>query len=297
MKAITWLWAQPNGRAKFVASHVNIWAAMLRRHCSLKLQLACVTDMPEGIDPSVEIISPPGFHEGLQTSRWRGGKPSCYRRLAMFAPDAARIFGDRFVSMDLDLLISGNIDAILDRAEDFIICGPSTIGSRWLYNGSMMMLTAGARPSVYESFTPEKAEVASRQFVGSDQAWIAYALGRGEATWGPADGVVRWGTNDAGPLMFFPGNVKPWNAIAHPFIGEHYRLDTGRSGIILGDGRSVWDDAAKAGGPFDAIIALPKAAGAWNGRIDYVAENMMHALLLAKMLGIERPVVCGDKSG
>lgn len=292
---MAWFWQQPEGRAQFKVEHVNIWAAMLKRNCTLEIDIACVTHLPEGIDPSIRIITPPPFYDGLKTSRWRGGRPSCYRRLAMFAPDAAETFGaDRFVSMDLDCVIGGNIDSILDRDEDFIICPPSQKGKRWIYNGSMLMMDAGARPSVYEDFTPEGAELASRTFVGSDQAWLAYSLGPGEVTWTEDDGVVRWNGGRSGPLMFFPGTIKPWNAIAHPFVGEHYRLECGQTGLILGEKNHVWDDVMKAGhGPFDHIIALPKAAKVWKGRVDHVAEDMRHAELIASMMGVEQPIICG----
>jgi hypothetical protein len=295
LRVMTWLWQQPGSRTQFSAVHVNIWAAMIRRHCTLDISLACVTNIPDGIDPSIEIIAPPGFHDGLQTSRWRGGRPSCYRRLAMFAPDAGEIFGPRFVSMDLDVVIGSNIDAILSRKEDIVICAPSQQGARWIYNGSMILMNAGARPCVYEDFTPERAEEASRRFVGSDQAWLAYSLGHGEATFKPSDGVVRWGAANEGPMMFFPGNVKPWHAVAHPFVGAHYRLEGPRRGLILGGKRSVWEEAERAleTGPFDSVIAFPQAAQRWPRPVDAVAENMEHAGLLARMLGVDTPVVCG----
>lgn len=295
LTCLTWLWSQPGGRTRFEAIHVNIWAQMIRRHCTLDIELACVTDMPDGIDPSIRIIEPPGFHDDLQTSRWRGGRPSCYRRLAMFRPDAADIFGERFVSMDLDVVIGENIDAILSRPEDIVLCAPSQQGSRWIYNGSLQLLTAGCRPHVYTDFTPEGAEEASRRFVGSDQAWLAHSLGRGEAIWTPADGVVRWGQAQSGAMMFFPGHVKPWNAIAHEWVGEHYRLDNGRAGLILGQKRTVWDEAKAAmeNRRFDSVIAFAPAAEMWPGRVDAVAESMKHALHLARMLGVDQPVVCG----
>lgn len=291
LTCLTWLWAQEGGRAKFSAVHVNIWAAMLRRHCTLDLDIACVTHTPEGIDPSIRIITPPGEWENLQTTRWKGGRPSCYRRIAMFRPDAADIFGERFVAMDLDVVISDNIDAILGRDEDFVICGPSQRGMRWIYNGSMMMMTAGCRSNVYTEFTPDKAEMASRRYVGSDQAWIAYSLGEGESTWGPEHGVVRWG-QAAGPMMFFPGSVKPWDQLGNEWVAKHYRLDSGRTGLVLGPKRTVWEDAERAKGPFDSVIAFPQPAQHWP-KVDAVADNMPHALALAGMLGIDDPVVCG----
>lgn len=295
LTVLTWLWTQSGGRTAFTATHVNIWAAMVRRHCTLDIDIACVTDTPEGIDASIHIIRPPGFHDGLQTSRWNGGRPSCYRRLAMFRHDAAAIFGKRFVCMDLDVVIGGNIDEILDRSEDIVINGPSQHGVRWVYNGSMILMTAGCRPHVYTDFSPEKAEMASRRYVGSDQAWLAYALGQGEATWTPAQGVTRWGQHQSGPVMFFPGHVKPWEALGHPWVGEHYRMDAGRSGLILGPRKSVWDDAkaALAKGPVDRVVAFPQAAGMWPGRVDAVADDMPKARAFARMLGVDAPVLCG----
>lgn len=294
---MTWLWRQPDGRTTFTATHVNIWAAMLRRHCKLDIEIACVTDEPEGIDKAIRIITPPRFHDDLRTSRWKGGRPSCYRRLSLFRHDAAKLFGaERFVSMDLDVVIGGSIDRILDRGEDFMICAPSSAGKRWRYNGSMMLLDAGARPQVYERFTPAGAEEASRNFVGSDQAWLAHILGPGEKTWGPKEGVTRWGSGpEPGRMMFFPGQVKPWDALADPWVAQHYRLGGRRRGIILGKKASVWEDARaairKAG--METVIAVESSAAMWPGKVHAIARDMGHAHSLARMLGVSRPVICG----
>jgi hypothetical protein len=291
---LTWLWKQPGGRTTFTATHVNIWAAMIRRHCTLDIRLACVTDMPDGIDPSIRIIRPPGEWEDLQTSRWKGTRPSCYRRIAMFRRGAGRIFGRRFVCMDLDCVIGGNIDRILSRNEDFVICSPSQQGPRYLYNGSMILMTAGARPQVYDRFNPEEAEVASKRFVGSDQAWIGHILGEGEAMFKPPD-VVRWGREREGRIMFFPGNVKPWDVIADPFVGKHYRLSENRSALVLGRRSSVWEEAQAAmkAQAFDGVIAFTQTADHWPGRVDAIADNMPHAKRLASMLGFDRLTFCG----
>lgn len=295
LQVITWLWNQPNGRVRFSAHHVNIWAAMIRRHCSLDIDLACVTDLRDGIDPSIRIIEPPRFYQDLKTSRWQGPRPSCYRRISMFSADAADWFGaDRFVSMDLDVVIGGNIDHLWDRDDDFIICGPSAKGRRFLYNGSMMMIRVGSRRVVFDSFTPEKADEASRRFVGSDQAWIAYALGNGEKTWTEDDGVVRYSGDRSGPMMFFPGNVKPWQRLDLPFVAENYRDEGGKSGIIMGDNPRVWDDLRAIGQRrFDVIIALPKTARAWPKPVSHVAESIGHARSLAIMAGVSNPIEVG----
>jgi hypothetical protein len=295
LTVLTWLWKQPQSRTNFSAMHVNIWAAMVRRHCTLDIELACVTDMPEGIDPSIRIITPPGEFVGLQTRRWRGERPNCYRRLTMFRPDAADIFGERFACMDLDVVIGGNIDSILDRPEDLVLCGPSTDGARWRYNGSMVLMTAGARPHVYEDFTPEGAEEASRLYVGSDQAWLGHSLGPGEATWTVADGVTRTGVPEMGAIRFYPGHIKPWDVLDDPWVAEHYRMDGDRHGLVLGHRRSVWDEAraAMARCRFDGVIAFPAAAEKWPGHVDAVAESQDQIDRAARMLGFDRLTFCG----
>jgi hypothetical protein len=157
------------------------------------------------------------------------------------------------------------------------------------------MLTAGARPQVYEKFSPAGAEEASRRFVGSDQAWLAHVLGRGEATFRPDQGVTRWGQANKGAIMFFPGHVKPWDAIGDPWVGEHYRLTSGRSGLVLGRKRHVWDEAKAAleEQDFDGVIAFTQTAAHWPEPVDAIADNLPHAQALARMLGFDNLRLCG----
>ncbi len=228
LTVLTWLWKQPGCRTTYTAEHVNIWAAMIRRHLTLPHRIACVTDIPQGIDPSVDIIRPPGDFAGMTTMRWGREKPSCFRRLAMFRPDAAELFGERFVQIDLDVVIGGSLDPILDRPEDIVLFR-GTSGKR-PYNGSMTLMTAGARSHVYTDFTPAGAEEASRQFVGSDQAWMMKSLGPDEATWGEEHGVWWFGSTYQArrpdpakvSVLFYPGRIKPWTSGHADHYTRHY---------------------------------------------------------------------------
>src|SRR5690606_40949163 len=71
MKILTWLWFQTPNRHGYDADKVNVWAANLRRKSSEPLELAVVTDHPEGIDPSIEIIKPPGLFEDVRIDTWK----------------------------------------------------------------------------------------------------------------------------------------------------------------------------------------------------------------------------------
>lgn len=229
LTVLTWLWRQPQSRAGYDAENVNVWAAMVRRNLSLPHRLACVTDMPEGIDPSVEIIAPPGDFLDIANPRWANGKPQCYRRLAMYRRDAATIFGERFVCMDLDCVIGASLDPLFDRPDDLVLFKGTASGRP--YNGSMQLITAGCRPQVFEDFNQAAALESGSLYCGSDQAWLAHCLGAGEATWGEDDGVFwfngkfRSQARARARVLFFPGKSKPWDlAKVEPYTRTHYRL-------------------------------------------------------------------------
>lgn len=300
LTVLTWLWKQPDGRAAYTAEHVNIWAAMVRRHLAMPHRLACVTDHPEGIEAGVEIIAPPRDFEDVRIPTWGPDKPQCLRRLAMFRPDAGAIFGERFVSMDLDCVVAAPLDPLFEVADDFRMYRGTT--DKRPYNGSLLLMTAGARPQVFERFTPQAAVAAGQRFVGSDQAWISHVLGWGEATWGREDGVLWWGSrhNADAPLqrlMFFPGTPKPWQVAdlnEDPWVAEHYR--GGRAGrcLILGYAPNVWAELdAVAASRFEAVIASPEAAAHWPGPLLATARNDAHAERLARMHGFSEVVFCG----
>jgi hypothetical protein len=294
LTVLTWLWKQPLSRAVYTAHHVNIWADMVRRNLSMPHRIACVTDLPEGIDPAVEILPPPGEFVDWRIPSWGPRRPQCLRRIAMFAPDAGKRFGERFVCMDLDCIVTGPLDPLFADDVEFRICKGTAHGR--LYNGSMMLLKAGSRAQVYERFTLDEAVKAGRRFVGSDQAWISHCLGAGEATWGPEHGVQWHGQPVRDPrVVFFPGATKPWQLVdAGGPLAKHYRRSTRGRALVLGHAPHVWSDLERAlPQGFDAVIASPEAAAHWPGGLLAVADDDAHAERIALMHGFEDIVFCG----
>jgi hypothetical protein len=263
-------------------------------------RIACVTNAPTGIDQAIDIIAPPGDFESVTIPTWPAGKPQCLRRISMFRPDAADIFGERFICMDLDCVISAPLDPLFDVPDDFKIYR-GTANDR-PYNGSMLLLTAGARREVFDRFTPERAVAAGFKFTGSDQAWISYTLGRGQPTWGRDDGVLWFGELNGAPdalrrVTFFPGLPKPWEALwDNEFVAENYRR-SGRPGrcLVLGHGDHVWTDLAGVidSGPFEAVIASPEAAAHWPAKLLAIASHDLDADRLVKMHGFAEAIYCG----
>jgi hypothetical protein len=293
---LAWLWSQPGVRTPFIADHVNVWAGMVRRHCSLDIDIACVTDTPEGIDPDIRIIAPPHEFEDITLPNWPGFRPQCLRRISMFRRDAADIFGaERILCMDLDCVIAGSIDHIVGAKEDVRICLGTAMHRP--YNGSLMLLTAGARPHVYEALDQAAAREASAKCIGSDQAWLAHIM-PGEATFGLDDGVMMsngFRMKD-GAVCFYPGDTKPWHEVARGkdrWVMEHYRAGPRGRAIYLGYGPDVWADAEAAlDEPWHAVFASPEAAQHWPGPVNAIAHDDRHAERLARMLGYDL-TMCG----
>ncbi len=218
----TFLWKpKPGYRSAFCTRHVDVLRRMVRRHYQKPHRFVLITDDATGItEPDIECFELWHDYRALLNPSGRGN-PSCYRRLRLFAPEPGRFLGDRFVCMDLDCVITGDMAPLWDRPEDFVIWKSCT--SKNPYNGSMFMLKAGARPKVWTDFDGERSPYETRRagLYGSDQAWIAHKLGPNEATWTPEDGVhsfrVGIQNSHAGRLpagarvVFFHGNGDPWD--------------------------------------------------------------------------------------
>ncbi len=238
---MTWYWLQAGAWAKYSPAHVNRWFRQMRDNLTISVRFACVTDFPEGIDDEIQIIPELKEFLDVKTTAWAGRHPRCYRRLPLFHPDAEKIFSaKRYASMDLDMQVIKNLDAVFDRDDDFIITASSGKLESNPYNGSMLMMNAGARPKVYTRFTPELAQIASgskaevlqngMKFIGSDQSWIAWALGGLENVWTDDDGVYRWHVSTyrkAGgqipencKIMFMPGAGKKMDGEIHNDISD-----------------------------------------------------------------------------
>jgi hypothetical protein len=235
LQVVCWKWQTPTAyRSKFTHDHVNTLYSMVARHYPDPFEMVCITDNVKGIRPEVRTIAlwndwrnVPSPHGGMH--------PSCYCRLRAFAGDMAILIGPRFVSVDLDCVITGDLRPIWNRPEDFVIWGDVLKGTP--YNGSMWMMDAGARSKVFHDFDPltSPKKTTDARLLGSDQAWISYVLGPSEKTWTAKDGVYAFRTHvrnhqyklppDA-RIVFFQGNIDPWSAQAHalaPWIKEHYR--------------------------------------------------------------------------
>jgi hypothetical protein len=148
LTVVTFLWKpKPGYRSKFTTAHVDVLRRMVRRHYQKPHRFVLLTDDPAGLtEPDIEVYELWQDFARVENPSGRGN-PSCYRRLRLFAPQPGRFLGDRFVCLDIDTVIVGDMAPLWDRDDDFVIWKSGTSGNP--YNGSMFMLKAGARPNVW----------------------------------------------------------------------------------------------------------------------------------------------------
>lgn len=237
LSIVTFKWQPvPGYRSRFGPETVNTLFGMLRRNLRLPFRAICVTDDPFGINESIQTIPLWKDHAHVMSPHGQS-RPSCYRRLKVFSAEAEAMFGPRFAVMDLDCVVTGDVTPLFDRPEAFVMWGDTHPKTH--YNGSLMLMNAGARRQVWESFNPQTSPLRTKRagHYGSDQGWISYCLGPGEARFTTKDGVYSYRLHlsqaSALPanarLIFFNGRIDPWGAEVKdiPWIKQHYRADAG----------------------------------------------------------------------
>lgn len=228
---VSWYWERPGCTSKHSPDHVTVLRNMVRRYLRLAHTFVCITNRPDKIDPSIRTIPlwPDLFESGY-----------CTVRLKAFAPEMRDIIGPRFAWLDLDVVITGDITPLFDCASDFKISGVEL--REQPYNGSIVLMDAGARPQVFTDFDPQRlaAARAEKNYGGTDQAWIAECLGEWEDIWTKRDGIYNYREHIDPPRPVGSDGILPKNArivvmngrfspacprcrAKSPWIEEHWR--------------------------------------------------------------------------
>ena len=178
MTTVACVWVQ--GHVPYPREYVTRLAAMVAQHLTRPYTFVCLTDqpaaLPAGIVP-VRIPSPAGL------KGW-------WSKLELFNPAHALAIAGRVLYLDLDTLIVGPLEDLLDVPAPFALAphGGTFTGKDGLavvprFNSSVMVWDAGACDALYTAWRPA---VAARLW--GDQDWIgevwsdAYAM---SAPWFP----------------------------------------------------------------------------------------------------------------
>jgi len=167
----------------------------------------------------------------------------CFARLKMFDPEWQKEFLDpdqRLINLDLDTVITGNLDKQFDRTEPLCIMQGGNASNPCPYNGAMIMLRAGAHPEIWQDFTLERGLAIPCHDFPDDQGWIWHKV-PGLPGWkcGPETGIYvfrkpgwpgfrrKRGPDDRLPdgarLVTFSGVRKPAGFENLKWVREHWR--------------------------------------------------------------------------
>ena len=232
LSVVTFKWDKPGYRSKFTSEHVNTLYSMIKRNYPHPFTLTCITDNPAGIDSRIRVL-PLWDTFAAVPSPHRGNNPSCFRRLRLWSTEMRDLIGPRILQIDLDMVICADPSPLWNRREDIVLWADK-LNPTTPYNGAMQLFTAGTRPDVYETFDPSTSPklANSHGYWGTDQAWISYVLGPGEARWTQADGALSWRVHckmyaqfpPQARIVNFHGAEDPWTVANRiPCVSEHYR--------------------------------------------------------------------------
>lgn len=236
LTVVTWLWSA--AARDFNPEHVDVLARMFRRQCKVEHRLVCITDYPASrFDQSiVDVVPTPRSARAVERIKSPEGRgfPSCYRRLWLFSKEA-RELGDRFLQIDLDVVLTGNVDHIVERDEPFVGWVPNDNAwkGRDRYGGGLFLLRAGAHPEVWEDFHGQPSIDAARRagYRGSDQAWLNFKL-YGRTARLPDDGTIIMFRDikkrphllpEGVSMVQFSGPTKPWRFQHLPWVAAYWR--------------------------------------------------------------------------
>lgn len=137
---------------KYGPEYVNRLHAMVRRNCSDLPGFICFTENAEGLDGDIQVQPLPG-----------AGLTGWWNKVALFRRDLAGVTG-RVLYLDLDVVVTGNLDPLLRHPGDFVIMDNDYVPG---FNSSVMLFGAGARPEIFENFSD-----ADMVRLDGDQDWI-----------------------------------------------------------------------------------------------------------------------------
>jgi hypothetical protein len=223
---------------------VRIWDSMIARNLTVPHRRICVTHRPDLLEHFIECIP-------IDPAKHVPG--TCLVKLQAHKPGGVAKEGERVLLMDIDCVVTGNLDHLVKHDDEFIGWRNPNYepgGRRGFFQGSMQLFTVGTTSFLWSEFDP-RATMAwlNRRFGGAEQCWISERLNAAypdagwiwtRPCWTEADGVYGRGRlfgdkmdkgvqtvlPDNARIVFTPGNRSPGQPgfmEENPWAVEHYR--------------------------------------------------------------------------
>ncbi len=160
----------------------------------------------------------------------------CLARMRVFSKEMQEQMGaekgDRIVNIDVDAVITGNLDPLFDRDDEFTIMQHFNGTNPCPFNGSLWMFRAGERHDVSDDFSLDEyhARKVPVHAIPDDQGWLHYKFPDAKA-YTPADGAYCFEKNtwpggltlpEGARIVAFPGR-DPAKFTHLDWVERHWR--------------------------------------------------------------------------
>lgn len=215
---VTWCWG-----SKYSKTDIERLRIGIERHLTQPFRFVCVSDRV--VDSYTRLI-----HED---DRYLLRQPGCFARLRLFDLAFQDYIGasDKIVNIDLDVVITGSLDALFDRDESFVILSGVNESNPCPFNGSIFMFRKGTHPELFTEFSMDKVKEIAFFSWPDDQAWFHHMLPNA-ATWTVRDGIYAFkkpgwpkGTQELptdAALVVFPGWRSPSQFRDLPWVYKNW---------------------------------------------------------------------------
>lgn len=147
-----------NWGTKYEDKYVNVLYDMVTKYLHRPFRFVCITDRQRDIYKCIDTVPTHGPH-----MNW-------WQKLAMFRPG---FIEGRSLFLDLDIIIKGDLTAILEFSDDRFIAIKGLSG-RPTYNTSVILWEPSKCHEIWESFKPE-----DKNRFPTDQEYITDLIGFG----------------------------------------------------------------------------------------------------------------------
>jgi hypothetical protein len=222
---VTFLWGR-----KYNVEYVERLAASVRRNLTTPHRFLCLTEREREVQ----------FSNGIERHAIKDpellSEKGCFVRLRLIDAgwQSNRRIGNRLLSIDLDNVIVGSLDHLLDRHEELVILQGVNSQNPCPYNGSIFSLQAHTYQHVWQDFSLEKAYQLPYFDFPDDQGWLWHVAPHAGAYTPKDDGVYAfqkpgWPKGEDSTLpnnacvVAFPGWRDPSKFMHLPWVLKHWR--------------------------------------------------------------------------
>ena len=195
----------------FGPEYVNRLYSGVRRNLSRPVRFMCMTEHADGLHPDIEVLELPvePFADEMAKALAVANRQGAMRKVSLFKPGLVPDLEGPVLGFDLDVVITGSLDEIVDLA-------PGTIAMRhdWTEarkgrptgHGSVFRFDPAIHAYLYDDLAANSYQEVEKAR-GSEQRYTSHkAMDNNQFTYIPGDWVVSY-KYDCNP---FPGNY--WRA-------------------------------------------------------------------------------------